>query len=364
MASSREPASWRGCALCVWLLLSVSGASEVSQPSLFQPQSSVLSGQGNPQIWCVVLGSPVSAHVVSWYQQLVGSGPTFLLSQQEGMPPTYGLGVNPRFLAEMDPAKNAALLTVGNASPADEGTYYCALWFSGQYVFGEGTRLLYQARKEAPALQPPELSLFIPASGPPFHVLCVALGHNPDPLRVSWVLKGQYQEDEDTTGEAGEPVVSWLQLPQEMAGISVTCRGLHQTGVSEVVLPLPCGQGCRRLELKNGNETHEKSGHTCLELEQTLTAAASCYLGLLGAALIYGLILAALWRNRCRWAHPTKPLTRQGQGAALGSRAQVGRRCPPARAAERKRPSPSGSHVLRGAACVPDPPSLLQPSSF
>ncbi|XP_032709600.1 immunoglobulin alpha-2 heavy chain-like [Lontra canadensis] len=330
---SRGPASWRGCALCVGLLLSVSGASEVSQPSLFQPQSSVLSGQGNPQIWCVVLGSPASAHVVSWYQQLVGSGPTFLLSQQEGMPPTYGLGVNPRFLAEMDPAKNAALLIVGNASPADEGTYYCALWFSGQYVFGEGTRLLYQ-------------------------------GHNPDPLRVSWVLKGRYQEDEDTTGGAGEPVVSWLQLPQEMAGISVTCRGLHQTGVSEVVLPLPCGQGCRRLELKNGNETHEKSGHTCLELEQTLTAAANCYLGLLGAALIYGLILAALWRNRCRWAHPTKPLTRQGQGAALGSRAQVGRRCPPARAAEHKRPSPSGSHVLRGAACVPDPPSLLQPASF
>lgn len=63
--------------------------------------------------------------------------------------PTYGLGVNPRFLAEMDPAKNAALLTVGNASPADEGTYYCALWFSGQYVFGEGTRLLYQGESKS-----------------------------------------------------------------------------------------------------------------------------------------------------------------------------------------------------------------------
>lgn len=95
-----------------------------------------------------MLGSPASAHVVSWYQQLVGGGPPFLLSQQEGTPPTYGLGVNPHFLAEMDPAKNAALLTVGNASPADEGTYYCALWFSGQYVFGEGTRLLYQGESK------------------------------------------------------------------------------------------------------------------------------------------------------------------------------------------------------------------------
>ncbi|CAD7689146.1 unnamed protein product [Nyctereutes procyonoides] len=250
-------ASWRGWALCVWPLLSVSDASEVSQPSLFQPQSSVVSGQSNPQIWCVVQGSPVRAHVLSWYQQVMGSGPTSLLSQREGTLPTYGLGVNPRFLAEMDPVKNAALLTVGNASPDDEGTYYCALWFSGQYVFAEGTRLLYQAKMQSP-FWPPELSLFIPASGPPFHVLCVVLGHNPDPLRVSWVLQGLSQKGEDSTGGAGDPV---LACP-------VTCQGLHQSGVSEVVLSLPCGQWCKRSpELENWNETPEKSGYIPLVLQ-------------------------------------------------------------------------------------------------
>lgn len=71
----------------------------------------------------------------------------------------------------------------------------------------------------------------------------MALGHNPDPLRVSWVLEGQYLEEEDSTGGAGDPMVSWLQLPQEVAGMSVTCRGLHQSGVLEVVLPLPWGRG-------------------------------------------------------------------------------------------------------------------------
>lgn len=55
------------------------------------------------------------------------------------------------------------------------------------------------------ALWPLQLSLFIPASGPPFHALCVALGHHPDPLRVSWVLRGQHQEEEDFTGGAGDP---------------------------------------------------------------------------------------------------------------------------------------------------------------
>ncbi|XP_077608937.1 uncharacterized protein LOC144222320 isoform X1 [Crocuta crocuta] len=362
---SRVTMSWRGWALCVWLTHSVSGASEVFQPSLFQPQSSVVSGRGNPQIWCVVQGSPARVHVLSWYRQLKGSGPTFLLSQREGSPLTYGSGVNPRFLAEMDPAQNAALLTVGNASPADEGTYYCAIWFSGQYIFGEGTQLLYQDKMQALALQPPRLNLFIPAYGPPFHVLCVALGHDPEPLRVSWVLEGQYQEEEDSTGGAGDPIVSWLQLPQEVAGMSVTCQGLHQSGVSEVVLPLPWGQGHRRrLELDNANET----GHILLvELEQTLIATTYCYLGLLGAALIYGLILAALWRNRCCGAHPMEPLPRGGQGVAPRSRAQVGRRRTPGAARvpvpQHTGLSPSGFHVLRGAAHAPDPPSLLRPAS-
>lgn len=69
----------------------LSAFSEVFQPSLFQPQPSLVSGPGNPHIWCVVRGSPARALVLSRYQQLMGDGPTFLLSQQEGAPPTYGL---------------------------------------------------------------------------------------------------------------------------------------------------------------------------------------------------------------------------------------------------------------------------------
>ncbi|XP_011378216.1 immunoglobulin alpha-2 heavy chain-like [Pteropus vampyrus] len=355
MEMGTQRSLWRGAtlsqpgwALRLWLLLSVSGASEVFRPSLFQPQPSVVSGQGNPKIWCVVQGAPARAHVLSWYQQLMGKGPTFLLSQREGAPPAYGSGVNPRFLAETDPTRNAACLTVGNASPADEGTYYCAVWYSGQFIFGEGTRLLYQAERQ-PAPRPPQLSLFIPPSGPPFQALCVALGHHPDPLRVSWVLRGQRQEEEDFTGGAGAPTVSWLQLPQEVAGTSVTCQGLHQSGVLDVVLPLPWGQGCRgRLDTESWNEMHENGGDTALaELEQTLGAVTSCYLGLLSAALVYGLVLAAVWRSRYCCVHPVEPPTRAGQGAASGSGAQAGRRHAPAGALQREGRSPSSFRVLR-----------------
>lgn len=82
--------------------------------SSLPPQRSSSPLCSSPQIWCVVWGIPARAHVLSWYQQLMGNGPTFLLSQREGAPPTYGLGVNPRFLAEIDPAQNAARLTMGN----------------------------------------------------------------------------------------------------------------------------------------------------------------------------------------------------------------------------------------------------------
>lgn len=99
----------------VIILSASSSASEVFQPALFQPQPSVVSGQSNPESWCVVRASPLRACVASWYQQLMWSGPTSLLSQGEG-------GVNPCFLAEVDLAQNAACFTVGNASPADKGT--------------------------------------------------------------------------------------------------------------------------------------------------------------------------------------------------------------------------------------------------
>ncbi|XP_076989138.1 immunoglobulin alpha-2 heavy chain-like isoform X2 [Tamandua tetradactyla] len=317
-----------------------------------------MSGQGNPHIWCLVRGSPARAHVLSWYQQLTGRSPTFLLSQREGAPPTYGLGVNPRFLAELDVAQNGARLTVGNASPDDEGIYYCAVWFSGQYIFGEGTHLLYQAEIQPPALQPPQLSLFIPDSGPPFLGLCVALGHHPAPLRVSWVLRGLNQEEEDFTGGAGDPVVSWLQLPQGVAGTTMTCQGLHQSGVSEVVLPLPLSwdQGCRRrLGLQNWNQTHENSGDIPLaELKQTLTAITYYYLGLLGAAQFYTLVI--LWRNCCSWKQ-------EGQKADPDSKTQAGGSCISSRALEHDQPGLNNFHVARTVVSTATSTSLLQPAS-
>lgn len=91
------------------------------------------------------------------------------------------------------------------------------------------------ADMQCPALWPPQLSLSSQPLALP-SVNCVAPGHDPDPLRGSWVMRGQHQE-ETFTGGPGDPMASWLQLPRDMAGMSVTCQGLHQSGASGVGCP-------------------------------------------------------------------------------------------------------------------------------
>uniref|UniRef100_A0A8C3SSQ9 Immunoglobulin V-set domain-containing protein n=1 Tax=Chelydra serpentina TaxID=8475 RepID=A0A8C3SSQ9_CHESE len=56
--------------------------------------------------------------------------------------PTYGDGVSERFIANLERDTNTFSLTIGNVGPADAGTYFCAVWYANQYLFGEGTRLV------------------------------------------------------------------------------------------------------------------------------------------------------------------------------------------------------------------------------
>ncbi|XP_043836461.1 immunoglobulin kappa light chain-like [Dromiciops gliroides] len=295
--------------LCL-LLSSLNAFQATPAPSLFQPQPSVVSGQGNPQILCQVLGSPAIAHVLSWYQQLPGKGPTFLLSQREGAAPTYGPGVTPRFLSELDPKKNSVRLTVGNASPEDVGMYYCALWNADQYIFGEGTQLLYQAEKLPLAPHPPQLTLL--TSGPGSPILCVALGHQPAPLRLSWVLEGQLQsgtEVESLMEDMGDTVFSTLHLSKRTLGGTVICKADHETGTSAVTLWLPPSKKQAKCfwnpeclnSLDAGEACHggqENDQNKLAQLERTLTFALNCYVGLLGGVKLYALLLVVLMASR------------------------------------------------------------------
>ncbi|XP_039769466.1 immunoglobulin alpha-2 heavy chain-like isoform X2 [Ornithorhynchus anatinus] len=313
--------------LCL-ILLPLPALLALQPPFLHQPQPSVVSGQGNPQIQCRVEGGVARIYVLSWYYQRPGMGPTFLLSLREGATPTYGTGVSNRFLAGLDVEKNTMQLTLGNAGPKDVGIYYCALWHGGQYIFGAGTQFIYQARKPLPPLKPPQLLLLTPTVGSPPPLLCVARGHYPSLLRISWTLGDKNPHNQRPRG------------PREM---TVTCTADHESMTVEVRAKLPSDpdQGCKAsLEhLRNG--TQEGSSVVLMaRLESILSAAVSIYLGLLGVAGLSALLLVSLLGARGhRFRRPAQPTAgpprRQRRGAnearPRNDRSRAQRGGPPAR---------------------------------
>lgn len=131
----------------------------------------------------------------------------------------------------------------GKRRPGKEGDI-AGLWIRKRLLVGGDILLPFipTAERQPLALRPRGLSLFIPASGPAIHVLCIcmALGHQPGPLRVSWVLRGQYQEEgEDFTGGAGE---SHGQLAAADSGGGRDVCDLSRPA-PEVVLSLPWSRG-------------------------------------------------------------------------------------------------------------------------
>ncbi|KAG8553227.1 hypothetical protein GDO81_003327 [Engystomops pustulosus] len=86
-------------------------------------------------------GSKVSYHVLSWYRQKPENQIEFLMSHKIKSRPIYGEGITERFIPEIDEFSNTFTMTIGNAEKNDEGLYYCAVWFSNHYIFGEGTEV-------------------------------------------------------------------------------------------------------------------------------------------------------------------------------------------------------------------------------
>ncbi|CAM4635986.1 unnamed protein product [Lepidochelys kempii] len=217
---------------------------------LTQPSPSHVVDEKIPRLRCRMSGSNITTHVLSWYHQAPGQGPVFLLSHRAGgNKPVYGAGVSERFIADLERATNSFSLTIGNAKPADAGTYYCAVWYANRYLFGEGTRLLLGG--DPGKQRPPEVALLGPAwaAGPAF--LCLAWGFSPEPVRLRWQVDGR----EPGPGEASPPAEGWdgagaasvlSLLPRAwLDGARVTCRVEHETRVQQSSAKLKGGRAAR-----------------------------------------------------------------------------------------------------------------------
>ncbi|XP_067417958.1 immunoglobulin kappa light chain-like [Emydura macquarii macquarii] len=185
----------------LFLLSLCFGGSLAGQPRLSQLSPSHMVGETVPRLLCRMSGSDIASHVLSWYYQAPGRGPVFLLSHRAGEPrPSYGPGVSERFIAALERDTNSFSLTIGNVHPGDAGTYYCAIWYASQYVFGEGTRLVVGGG--ARRTSEPRVALLGPAGVEHPAFVCVAWGFWPEPVRMRWRVGGQ----ELGSGEVAPPV--------------------------------------------------------------------------------------------------------------------------------------------------------------
>uniref|UniRef100_A0A674J3L2 Ig-like domain-containing protein n=1 Tax=Terrapene triunguis TaxID=2587831 RepID=A0A674J3L2_9SAUR len=206
---------------------------------LTQPSPSHVVDEKIPRLRCLMSGSDITTHVLSWYHQPPGQGPVFLLSHRAGdNRPTYGVGVSERFIASLERDTNAFSLTIGNVKPTDAGTYFCAVWYANQYLFGEGTRLVLGGDPREKRL--PQVALLgpAPAAGPAF--LCLAWGFSPEPVRVRWQVDGREPGPGEVSppaeGRDGAGAASLLSLPARawLDGARVTCRVEHETQAQSV----------------------------------------------------------------------------------------------------------------------------------
>ncbi|MGH0180849.1 UNVERIFIED_CONTAM: hypothetical protein FKN15_004766 [Acipenser sinensis] len=159
------------------------------------PHPSVTSPEGrNPKIRCLVeRNHKVGRLVLSWYKKPPGQGMRFVLSLRYKSKASYGDGFSERFLPEIDEDSNSFNLTVGQIDKPDAGVYFCAVWYSNKYIFGEGTKIVVLDKQPPP--QKPSLYIYPPSQKDLREknlatVLCLASRFSPEPVRVSWTVNG------------------------------------------------------------------------------------------------------------------------------------------------------------------------------
>ncbi|XP_075690528.1 immunoglobulin kappa light chain-like [Rhinoderma darwinii] len=258
-------------------------------------------------------GSKVSYHILSWYRQKPGNEIEFLVSQRDKSRLTYGEGVTERFIPEVEESANAFILTIGNADKNDDGLYYCAVWFSNQYIFGEGTEVKVQETQE---IHRPILMIFEPSpseiqSRHEATFLCYVERYFPKPLRIKWFLNNKslplelltFQHIQNTDNTFHQTSVVTIPIKRWKKGTEVTCLMQHESGIQTRSI-ISTGQHdmsweeCDPLILiaeelsPTKNKTEEKTFVISPDSVNVLQVAFVTYSGLLCVSVSYGVLLS------------------------------------------------------------------------
>nr|4KTD_L Chain L, GE136 Light Chain Fab [Macaca mulatta] len=157
------------------------------QPVLTQPTSLSASPGASARLSCTLSsGFTVGRYSIFWYQQKPGSPPRYLLYYFSDSSQHQGSGVPSRFSGSKDASANAGLLLISGLQSEDEADYHCAIWHSGAWVFGGGTRLTVLGQPKAA----PSVTLFPPSSeelqANKATLVCLISDFYPGAVTVAW----------------------------------------------------------------------------------------------------------------------------------------------------------------------------------
>ncbi|XP_051887740.1 immunoglobulin lambda-1 light chain-like [Pristis pectinata] len=165
----------------VFYALCLNAEVKVNQP----PSKSVSPGQ-NVQLTCTLSGSSSGISDMSWYQQIPGNTPRLLMYYYDGS--IYkGPGITDRF--SLSVSGMTSTLTIPNVQSEDAADYYCAVWVSSAWFFGQGTRMgIGSPRAPVLTVLPPSADE-VTAKGTAT-LVCLVNGFNPGSVNIEWTVDG------------------------------------------------------------------------------------------------------------------------------------------------------------------------------
>nr|XP_029138128.1 immunoglobulin lambda-1 light chain-like isoform X3 [Labrus bergylta] len=103
----------------------------------------------------------VTSYSASWYKQIPGGVPQFILSNYHSIA-IYGSGFSSPKFTSTHQSQSDYRLIISTVEERDSAVYYCSTWDSSvkEWVFGQGTKLIVTSS----SLSPPVLTVFPPSS--------------------------------------------------------------------------------------------------------------------------------------------------------------------------------------------------------
>ncbi|XP_063769049.1 immunoglobulin lambda-like polypeptide 1 isoform X10 [Pseudophryne corroboree] len=161
-----------------------------AQSSVTQTPSVTASPGSTVTIPCVVSGFSISDRYVYWFQQKTGNKPQYLLWYDNDSNKNQGTGVPDRFSGSKDTSKNTGYLSIKRIVLEDDANYFCGMWHTSVFIFGDGTKLDVTSGE----VKPPSVFIYRASEEEmktnKATTVCAMSDYTPNTVTVEWQVDG------------------------------------------------------------------------------------------------------------------------------------------------------------------------------